>query len=108
MKQRVQQLIQSLNILQPLALEVHIDASPINCIGTGGSLNAQVTGGTPPYNYQWNNGMNTITLSNVEAGNYSLTVTDANGCQETTTVELTEPQPLLLESSNVVHISCND
>ena len=100
-----QQLIQSLNILQPLALEVHIDASPINCIGTGGSLNAQVTGGTPPYNYQWNNGMNTITLSNVEAGNYSLTVTDANGCQITASKNITTGSDMQV-SSQINHPNC--
>jgi len=36
-----------------------------------------------------------------------VTITDANGCQETATVDITEPQPVELLSSNISHISCN-
>jgi hypothetical protein len=45
-----------------------------------GTINSYVNGGTPPYLYTWNNGANTPTLSNLCAGYYYLTVTDADGC----------------------------
>ena len=80
----------------------------IDCNGANtGDANAVVEGGQPGYTYIWSNSFGGPNNPNLAAGTYSLTVTDANGCQETTTVELTEPQPLLLESSNVVNISCN-
>ena len=44
------------------------------------SLLAQVTGGTAPYRYLWNNGDTTALSSNLLANAWALTITDANGC----------------------------
>ena len=62
----------------PIALsQTHVDAT---CGSANGSINLTVNGGTAPYSYQWNNGMNTQDISNLSAGTYIVTVTDANGC----------------------------
>jgi gliding motility-associated-like protein len=51
-----------------------------NCEGgVSGSINVSVTGSSP-FSYQWSNGSNTQNLLNVSAGNYSITVSDANTC----------------------------
>lgn len=47
--------------------------------GVSGSINVSVTGSSP-FTYQWSNGSNTQNLLNVSAGNYGVTVTDANDC----------------------------
>jgi gliding motility-associated-like protein len=47
--------------------------------GVSGSINVSITGSSP-FSYQWSNGSNTQNLLNVSAGNYGVTVTDANGC----------------------------
>ena len=47
--------------------------------GVSGSVNVSVTGSSP-FSYQWSNGSNTQNLLNVSAGNYGVTVTDANDC----------------------------
>ena len=53
---------------------------------TGGVNGLSIIGGSPNYTYQWYNangaitGDTSLTLSNVSTGNYSLQVTDANGC----------------------------
>lgn len=39
-----------------------------------------MSGGTPPYTYNWIQGGNTATINNLCAGNYPVIVTDANGC----------------------------
>ncbi len=45
-----------------------------------GSAIANVSGGQGPYTYQWSNGATGIFVENLTRGNYSVTVTDANGC----------------------------
>ena len=80
----------------------------VDCSGANtGTANGVVEGGQPGYTYAWSNSFGGPNNPNLAAGTYSLTVTDANGCQQTATVELTEPQPLELQASNIVHITCN-
>ena len=66
---------------QPAALAIaSMDVIDESCAGVGdGSVTANVTGGTPPYNYTWNVPGNGPTVTGA-AGNYSVSVTDANGC----------------------------
>ena len=45
-----------------------------------GEATATVSGGIAPYAYQWSDGQTTATATNLLAGTYSVTVTDANGC----------------------------
>jgi hypothetical protein len=46
------------------------------------TLTATVTGGTPPYSYMWSNGATTssITVSPTTGSDYTVAVTDVNGC----------------------------
>lgn len=53
------------------------------CGNSTGSINIEVTGGTAPISYSWSNGSNSEDLSNVSAGNYSVVITDINGCSVT-------------------------
>jgi len=50
------------------------------CGNGGGAVDAVVSGGALPYNFNWSNGATTEDIANVAAGSYSLTVTDGNGC----------------------------
>jgi subtilisin-like proprotein convertase family protein/uncharacterized protein (DUF2141 family) len=50
------------------------------CANGQGAIYVETTGGTAPYNYSWNNGSVNEDNLGLSAGNYSLTVTDANGC----------------------------
>ncbi|GEO07110.1 hypothetical protein AAE02nite_47740 [Adhaeribacter aerolatus] len=51
-----------------------------------GSIDLKVTGGTAPYTYQWNAGVSSQDIPVAMPGQYSVTVTDANGCRATTHV----------------------
>jgi len=64
-----------------------------DCVGdVDGSVEIlQVTGGTPPYAYAWNNQATTPVLSNLGPGTYSVTVSDMNGCKYTETFTLPAP-----------------
>lgn len=45
-----------------------------------GSINLNILGGTPSYQFSWSNGSTTEDISNLSSGTYNVTVTDANGC----------------------------
>jgi hypothetical protein len=52
-----------------------------SCAGANtGSINYDVTGGTFPYSFLWNDGATTQNRANIPGGSYSVLVTDANGC----------------------------
>jgi len=69
----------------------------VNCNGSSsGEITAIVQGGTPPYSYSWNTvpQQSTQTATNVYAGNYNVTITDANACSIILSGTITQPQPL--------------
>ncbi len=82
--------------------------SNISCNGlSDGSATASASGGTMPYTYAWNNGITTAAISGVTAGTYTVTVTDANGCTDTTSSSITEPTVLNASASVNSNVSCN-
>lgn len=91
---------------EPLLLQTSLSASNIqcngNCDGTGIS---SVDGGTAPYVYAWSNAQSSPSATGLCAGNYSLTVTDANGCTSTASINITEPQALTAGVSST-DVSC--
>jgi hypothetical protein len=58
---------------------------------TYGEIGATPTGGVAPYTYLWSNGQTTQTLLWTQVGNYSVTVTDKNGCTATGSGTLIAP-----------------
>jgi hypothetical protein len=54
------------------------------CSGSAvGSIQLNTSGGTAPFTYLWNTGATTQHISQLSAGVYTVTVTDANGCRQT-------------------------
>lgn len=74
------------SVLNDLATAAYGDTTV--CSGEQVTIGTNSTGGTTPYQYNWNNGANasTQTLSPAIAGTYIVTVTDVNGCETTDTV----------------------
>lgn len=74
-----------------------LNITNILCNGqNGGSATISVSGGTTQYSYQWSNGTTSQNLTNVYAGTYYLTVTDANNCHAYDTVDITQPDKLVV------------
>lgn len=53
---------------------------PTQSTASDGQINVSVANGSSPYTFQWSNGRTTEDITNLAEGNYSVTVTDANGC----------------------------
>ncbi|OYT11412.1 MAG: hypothetical protein B6I18_04210, partial [Bacteroidetes bacterium 4572_112] len=66
-----------------------------------GSISPTIQGAVSPINYNWSNGDNTQNIINLGAGNYSLTITDADGCIGNYDTLLIEPNELKTDTASV-------
>ncbi len=101
-------LTDSVSLTEPPAL--FASSTPTNTSfagGTDGSVNVTAGGGTPPYNYSWTTGATTQNLSGVAAGNYEVTVTDANGCTVVTGASVSDPAASFSISLTAASVRCN-
>ncbi len=79
------------------------------CFGfADGTITVTANSGTPSYNFVWNTTptQNSATASNLSAGSYDVTVTDANNCSSTGSYSITSPQSIVLNIDNATDISC--
>lgn len=82
------------------------DSTLVTCFGVcDGTAEAIINGGAAPVTIQWSNGETTDAISGLCPGFYSGTVTDANGCEITGQVEITEPDELSV-AVDVTETSC--
>ena len=97
----------TLLISQPTAVTATFNNTSVTCFGlSNGSSTASVTGGTPGYTYLWNTGSTTSFINNQLAGNYSLQVTDANGCIFNLNTTITQPAPIVATANVILPIAC--
>jgi len=99
-------------IIEPIVLDATIsitDIDSVNCNGdSNGAATVTVSGGSYPYTYLWSpiGGIDS-TASNLPAGNYTVDVTDANGCATTATATVSEPAVLSVSVSGTGQVTCN-
>lgn len=79
----------------------------ISCFGgNDGVIDIDVITGKPDFTYNWSiPGVNTDSIGSLTAGNYSLTISDENGCENTYNFEIEEPTDLLV-STDYLDVSC--
>lgn len=89
------------------------NSSPPSCKGySDGFAIVSAVGGTSPYSYNWNTNpaQTTLQADQLSAGNYDVTVTDANNCQSSASIQLQEPPGItaFLDPGNgLKNVSCN-
>ncbi len=89
---------QAFQITQTENLSVFLQSDNITCFGAAnGSITAIVSGGNQAYSYEWSNNATTATIANLLQGQYTLIVTDGNGCSGSATTIITEPAQLAAE-----------
>ena len=89
----------TLTITQPAAIGINAVPTMISCAGlNNGQIFVSASGGTAPLTYSINGTtfVSSNTFNGLSAGTYTVTVKDANGCQQTFSTTITEPAPLSL------------
>ncbi len=101
-------------IIQPADLAVTVEnLTPVDCNGLAtGAIDISPSGGTPILSFNWTgpNGFNATTedIANLEAGNYSLTITDARGCsKEFLDLATITTNTNIMATFGLSHITCN-
>jgi hypothetical protein len=102
----------SVTIGQPAQLrDSLLTSTNVHCFGgNDGSASVGVKGGTMPYIYTWSpSGATTSSVNNLNAGSYTVTVSDANGCSanSTSTVSISQPAKALADSAKDTAAACN-
>ncbi len=98
----------SITLNEPEVLEISVEKTDILCYGEhSGTVTMHAQGGTPSYTYHLDSLSNSTGMFNGLYNNtYSVYVTDSHNCKDSSTVEITEPQELILGVTPEYHI-CN-
>ncbi|MEQ9186463.1 MAG: T9SS type A sorting domain-containing protein [Cryomorphaceae bacterium] len=101
--------LDSITITQPDSLIANAAVlATVSCNGgSDGSISVTITGGTTAYGIAWSTGGTSSTLTSLPAGMYTVTITDANGCTDTASTEVTEPDTLNVGITLGNNVSCN-
>jgi len=90
--------------------DVDLEWTDIACGGDdNGTANIDITGGLPPYTYEWSTGETGVTgIEDLDGGSYSVTVTEAGGCSRTYNFTVAEPEELTGDATDIVNNPCFD
>jgi gliding motility-associated-like protein len=95
-------------ITEPIsALSINGNQTNIGCFGgNNGSISINAQGGTPSYDYLWNNGQTTSSINGLSTGTYTVLVTDILNCSTTMTFTIVQPLGEMGLTSTVINPSC--
>ncbi|HLP96644.1 MAG TPA: SprB repeat-containing protein [Saprospiraceae bacterium] len=83
-------LTAGVELLDPAPVLLQMASTPHNAIPHNGTASVTASGGTGQYSYVWNTGATDASISGLQAGSYTVTVTDSNGCTRLGTVTVDE------------------
>ncbi|MBI2966624.1 MAG: SBBP repeat-containing protein, partial [Bacteroidetes bacterium] len=99
------------NITAPNQLNVSVLPPSVNldCYGEcTGTTQALASGGVSPYLYAWSNGETNFAVGNLCAGTFTVTVTDANNCTGTNSVNIMQPSQIVITTTSVTDATCGN
>ena len=101
---------QDIELIEPPAIQIDGLISPLLCADDLASIDVTISGGTPPYTLEWTfpdaSTTNDEDLVDVPQGDYTLDITDDNGCSISQTFSLTAPDPLVIDA-DVTELDCS-
>jgi hypothetical protein len=88
----------SATVDEPQALTIaQINTTNVSCAsGTNGAAALTLQGGTPTYAIAWSNGATSNNITNLQAGSYSVEVTDSHGCTAQSVADIEQPEPIFV------------
>jgi len=98
-------------VYQPTPLKADFTVSNVKCHGADdGGIKVLASGGIPPYTFRWNDTVTLQTLTDLYAGNYTVTITDFNNCKLAADTVVTQPDKmkLLLKAEGVSCFALTD
>lgn len=95
-------------IEQPPAINIITVVNlPPSCNGgNDGELEVSANGGSGGFSYLWSNGAIGNLIEGLTAGSYTVTVNDSQGCEQTRTLIVTQPNPIVVTFTNQQNVSC--
>ncbi|WP_170863822.1 T9SS type A sorting domain-containing protein [Reichenbachiella agariperforans] len=95
------------DVVENPALSATLTKKDNVCYGARqGEIELVVSGGRAPYRISWDHGSRSTHLRGLAAGQYSYTVYDANSCQVTGSVSISQPTQLSIESYEIRDLTC--
>jgi len=82
----------------PMDINLIVETHSVLCLGMEGKTTVTVSGGTPPFTYQWSTGETGNELTSM-AGIFTVSVTDAQNCIRVETVEILETSEVIVQST---------
>lgn len=85
-------------------MNAYLSSTIASCTNGTATIDS-ISGGTPPYYYQWANGQNGTTINNLSKGKYYVTITDSNHCTGVFYKNVSQ-SPNINVNSNITHVTC--
>lgn len=105
------EFITTITVQEPELLIAVIDTNLTNDVLCSGEASGQITvfqtGGTGPFSYRWENNISTTSSAgSLPPGTYTVTIIDANGCEDELSYTINEPPPIVATLNEPVPPEC--
>lgn len=105
-------IVEEIEVNEPNPIELNLSFTDESNSGANdGTATSEPNGGTAPYNFNWSNGTNEngngSTIDNLPAGQYFVTVTDQNNCEEEGSIMVLPGDCALEALADITNIACH-